>query len=1245
MVQAQPGYVFLHVARVHPAPGGTSFARVQLLDRTGRPASDVKSSVIPGDVRRPLLEFRVRDRSDVLDLSVFNETKGHNTSFGKLVLPIRCVKPEDIWRVDYGLQRGGVSASSSAAGGASGGAAPQPQAALQVVVQYLPGEYLTECVTRRAAPLLGARPEDGYSGDADHNKLNALIDELRQNFLAKLWSEQTPEETKERLQEEDEREAAAAQAEQDHGEDPFGLDHDDDVAHLHDRHQDRQQVVAESADAILRGGSSGHSSRASSRAGSRAGSKTSVLGDHGTTGQLFHKSGGATKSTVAPSSAVDDMSKTENYSAEVPPIGEDEVLNTREDMNLIDYEAHHQHQEDQLQQDVAGGAGASEYRFYDEEQNEAHQSDEYSTTRAAPPGGAELRSTSAGAAGPSSGIADASSSLQSRISQKLYEVSGRSPSASSSSLHLKKPQHISFAADCTRPTASSATSSLARSATATGTGGQLEMSSSQLGTSNVLGEVGAGGTVLGAATATRATASASLYPVSTTSSRGGATSSGGTTPTPMTAGSSLNYSTTASGITRRGMAGISPQRRAAQFYERSPSQGSSRTYGGKKSINRGAPCTGTSTPSGGASVLSQQQAFRSAAARSGHQDQVGQQSPANQKQKQNTAVSRTASASRLPGSASPKNWRHHASTQRDPTELERVRAQLLESEYRVHDLTQDIVKIRDEAESAASDARKSTDRALSTLQKKEQELSLVIAKLRDKEGALRAHGETIEVLEEKLRLLREDLRVKTHDESTVRACRVECEEQAKRLSILRVEADALLEQNKLLTEEVADLQEKARLERGKSEGAAAAAGQEIQSLKQSLRERSSQIEHLRSEMGRIGDELHGTRQQNVELEAQCQAQRAIAANAVGEVTRLRGQVEEKAEEIQDKANALADMGRQQSLLELKISKLEADIVEYRAKEQDTKMLQERAELQGALERTKQSFNQVSAGYVSELESENAMLKRQFDVLMEEHREFLSLQKKKSAEEYCAKVEESVTERNELTAQLMKMSEENGHLIRENADLTSVKSKLQELEKKWLAQKDQIDFHADYSSKLGNELKDAHAELAEQRTQIRNMTNSFTNSEKIATSQYDKLKRDCEEKEEKIQALIAKVGELERVKYTPVPYDPIDAVLHRWIEGLRPAVPFFRMSQGLYLFGRRQVHCQINNERPVFRVGGGFLGFEEFLEKYQDEQLELLLTKETLAKGQCFSELKRILLGGTDDAELQMSQDQLHVHYN
>jgi len=100
----------------------------------------------------------------------------------------------------------------------------------------------------------------------------------------------------------------------------------------------------------------------------------------------------------------------------------------------------------------------------------------------------------------------------------------------------------------------------------------------------------------------------------------------------------------------------------------------------------------------------------------------------------------------------------------------------------------------------------------------------------------------------------------------------------------------------------------------------------------------------------------------------------------------------------------------------------------------------------------------------------------------------------------------------------------------------------------------------------------------------------------------------EDRNNEIKLLMYRLQELSS-RYVAVKGDPVDQVLAKYVNGYRPAVPFFRLSSGLYLFGRRQVCCKLSNEKPVFRVGGGFLGFEKFLETFASEELERLLTYE------------------------------------
>merc|ERR1719161_2089779 len=91
-----------------------------------------------------------------------------------------------------------------------------------------------------------------------------------------------------------------------------------------------------------------------------------------------------------------------------------------------------------------------------------------------------------------------------------------------------------------------------------------------------------------------------------------------------------------------------------------------------------------------------------------------------------------------------------------------------------------------------------------------------------------------------------------------------------------------------------------------------------------------------------------------------------------------------------------------------------------------------------------------------------------------------------------------------------------------------------------------------------------------------------------------LSQTLQDRDSEIQALMKRVQELSS-DYTPAKGDQVDQVLAKWINAYRPAVPFFRLGPGQYLFGRRSVLCSISNGKPVFRVGGGYVAFDNFLE--------------------------------------------------
>eukprot|EP00931_Biecheleriopsis_adriatica_P100310 TRINITY_DN7554_c0_g1_i1.p1 TRINITY_DN7554_c0_g1~~TRINITY_DN7554_c0_g1_i1.p1 ORF type:complete len:954 (+),score=283.51 TRINITY_DN7554_c0_g1_i1:370-2862(+) len=141
-----------------------------------------------------------------------------------------------------------------------------------------------------------------------------------------------------------------------------------------------------------------------------------------------------------------------------------------------------------------------------------------------------------------------------------------------------------------------------------------------------------------------------------------------------------------------------------------------------------------------------------------------------------------------------------------------------------------------------------------------------------------------------------------------------------------------------------------------------------------------------------------------------------------------------------------------------------------------------------------------------------------------------------------------------------------------------------------------------------ELAASLADRNELHDHVERITGKFREDVFTQDQRHAELEGLLEDRNNEIKLLMYRLQELSS-RYVPVKGDAIDMILSKWINGYRPAVPFFRLAQGLYLFGRRQVTCKISNDKPVFRVGGGFLGFEKFLEQFASEELERLLTYE------------------------------------
>merc|ERR1712146_822150 len=115
-----------------------------------------------------------------------------------------------------------------------------------------------------------------------------------------------------------------------------------------------------------------------------------------------------------------------------------------------------------------------------------------------------------------------------------------------------------------------------------------------------------------------------------------------------------------------------------------------------------------------------------------------------------------------------------------------------------------------------------------------------------------------------------------------------------------------------------------------------------------------------------------------------------------------------------------------------------------------------------------------------------------------------------------------------------------------------------------------------------------------------MTATFEDEMGKWKSEKEGMEEELLGKAQEVKTMMVKIAEL-RVGYVPVKNDPIDSALAELIAQHPPPVPFFRQQPGVYLFGTRTAIATMQHgDMLCFRVGGGFLQYDAFVEAHGAE---------------------------------------------
>lgn len=73
-------------------------------------------------------------------------------------------------------------------------------------------------------------------------------------------------------------------------------------------------------------------------------------------------------------------------------------------------------------------------------------------------------------------------------------------------------------------------------------------------------------------------------------------------------------------------------------------------------------------------------------------------------------------------------------------------------------------------------------------------------------------------------------------------------------------------------------------------------------------------------------------------------------------------------------------------------------------------------------------------------------------------------------------------------------------------------------------------------------------------------------------------------------------------YKAIKGDLVDELFAEYINKLNCPVPITRIGNNQYTFGTRKIYAKVINGKLVIRVGGGYMGIEEFMMYYGEQEL-------------------------------------------
>ena len=79
--------------------------------------------------------------------------------------------------------------------------------------------------------------------------------------------------------------------------------------------------------------------------------------------------------------------------------------------------------------------------------------------------------------------------------------------------------------------------------------------------------------------------------------------------------------------------------------------------------------------------------------------------------------------------------------------------------------------------------------------------------------------------------------------------------------------------------------------------------------------------------------------------------------------------------------------------------------------------------------------------------------------------------------------------------------------------------------------------------------------------------------------------------------------------------------------------FLRESEGVYQFGQKRVNIKIEKgDRILIRVGGGYMGIDQFIQKYTQSEVDKIERRDAISRFQQKSAIQKIAVNAISSRE-------------